>query len=74
MLLALKILLIIVSFVLIAGVLLQSGKSAGLSGAIDGGASAFFGKKKGYDKLFAKLTTFAAIIFMILAVLVAALS
>ncbi|AZR72282.1 preprotein translocase subunit SecG [Anoxybacter fermentans] len=73
MVLALKILLIIVSFILIAGVLLQSGKSAGLSGTIDGGATAFFGKKKGLDEFFAKLTTAAAIIFMILALAVAAL-
>lgn len=74
MVLALKILLIIASLTLIAGVLLQSGKSAGLSGAIDGGATAFFGKKKGLDQLFAKLTTVAAIIFMILTLAVAALS
>lgn len=66
-----KILLIIVSLVLIAGVLLQSGKSAGLSGVIDGGAAQFFGKKKGLDELFAKITTASAIVFMILALLLA---
>ena len=73
MLLLLKILLIIVSLVLVAGVLLQSGKSAGLSGVIDGGATAFFGKKKGLDELFAKITTASAIIFMVLALAVAAM-
>ncbi len=73
MMLFLKILLVITSLVLIAGVLLQSGKSAGLSGVIDGGAATFFGKKKGLDELFAKLTTVAAIFFMLLALLVAAL-
>ncbi len=73
MIVFLKVLLVIASFILIAGVLLQSGKSAGLSGAIDGGAATFFGKKKGLDELFAKLTTVAAVLFMLLALLVAAL-
>lgn len=72
--LVLKILLIISSLILIAGVLLQSGKSAGLSGAIDGGAATFFGKKKGLDELFSKITTVAAIVFMVLALVIAALS
>ena len=39
-------LLVIVSIGLIAVVLLQSGKSAGLSGAISGGAEQLFGKQK----------------------------
>lgn len=41
------ILLIISSIAIIAIVLLQEGKSAGLSGAIAGGADTFFGKNKG---------------------------
>lgn len=65
---------VLVSLALIAGVLLQSGKSAGLSGAIDGGATAVFGKKrKGMDELLAKITTVAAVLFMVLSVLIAAL-
>lgn len=71
MVLILQILLVLVSLVLIAGVLMQSGKSAGLSGAIDGGAQTIFGKKKGLDDLFAKITTISAVAFMILALLVA---
>ena len=39
-------LLVIVSLSLIVVVLLQSGKSAGLSGAISGGAEQLFGKQK----------------------------
>lgn len=39
-------LLVIVSIALIAVVLLQSGKSAGLSGAISGGAETLFGKQR----------------------------
>lgn len=73
MVVALKVLLVIVSLILIGGVLLQSGKSAGLSGAIDGGAAQIFGKKKGLDELFAKLTTVAAVVFMVLALVIAAL-
>ena len=55
---------------LIASVLLQSGKSAGLSGSIAGGAEALFGgKRKGLDDLLAKLATFSAISFMVLTLL-----
>lgn len=39
-------LLVIVSIALIIVVLLQSSKSAGLSGAISGGAEQLFGKQK----------------------------
>ncbi len=48
-------------------VLLQSGKSAGLSGAIAGGAETFFGKNKGrtIDALLGKYTSFAAIAFLV---------
>lgn len=42
----LVILLAIVSIALIAVVILQSGKSAGLSGAISGGAEQLLGSKK----------------------------
>ncbi|MDD2433204.1 MAG: preprotein translocase subunit SecG, partial [Clostridia bacterium] len=43
---------------LIVTVLLQSGKSAGLSGSIAGGAETLFGgKKKGLDDFLAKLST-----------------
>ena len=62
----LKILHFIIAIGVIVGVLLQSGKSAGLSGAIDGGATTFFGKsgKKMEDKI-SKATTVAAVLFMI---------
>lgn len=49
----------------IVTVLLQSGKSAGLSGAIAGGAETFFGKKKGMDEFLSKLSTGFAIGFLI---------
>ena len=65
MVIALVILLVISSIGLIAAVLLQSGRSAGLSGAISGAGEAFFGKKKGLDELFAKLTAVLAIVFLL---------
>ena len=48
-------------------VLLQSGKQAGLSGSIAGGAETFFGKNKGrtLDAILSKYTSFAAIFFLI---------
>ncbi|MTI61394.1 preprotein translocase subunit SecG [Iocasia frigidifontis] len=63
--LVLKVIHLIVALGVIAGILLQSGKSAGLSGVIDGGATTIFGKKKGLDEKLSLFTTVAAIIFMI---------
>jgi preprotein translocase subunit SecG len=53
--------------VLISSILMQSGKSAGLSGSIAGGSETFFGKNKGktYDSLFSKVTMICAILFLI---------
>lgn len=62
---ALVILLCISSLGVIVSVLLQSGRSAGLSGAISGAGEAFFGKKKGMDKLFSKLTAILAGVFLL---------
>ena len=49
-------------------VLMQSGKSAGLSGAISGGADTFFGKGKAktLDAKLAKLTKWFALAFVVL--------
>ncbi len=62
---ALVVTLVISSFGLIATVLLQSGRSAGLSGAIAGAGESFFGKKKGMDELFGKLSAGFAVIFLL---------
>ena len=53
---------------LIAVVLLQSGKSAGLSGTIAGGADTFLSKNKAktVDAKLAKWTKWVAIAFMLL--------
>lgn len=49
-------------------VLMQSGKSAGLSGAISGGAETFMskGKAKTWDAKLAKATKWFALVFVIL--------
>jgi preprotein translocase subunit SecG len=67
------VLLVIVSILLITVVLLQSGRSAGLSGAISGGAEQLIGKQKarGIDAVFQKATVVLATLFIVLAVLVA---
>jgi len=69
----LVVLLIIVSVALIAVVLLQSGKSAGLSGAISGGAEQLFGKQKarGMDLVLHRVTVVLSVLFFVLSVLVA---
>ncbi|HOA96495.1 MAG TPA: preprotein translocase subunit SecG, partial [Acetivibrio saccincola] len=64
---AVSILHILFSISIIVIVLLQSGKQAGLSGSIAGGAETFFGKNKGrtIDALLSKYTAVAAIGFLI---------
>ena len=73
MVLTLKILLIVASLGIIAVILLQKGKSAGISGAITGGAEHLFGKTKarGLDLLLSRLTIGIAGAFFLLSILVA---
>lgn len=65
------VLLIIVCISLIAVVLLQSGKSAGLSGAIGGSAEQMFGKQKarGMDMVLHRATVILAILFFMIMLL-----
>jgi preprotein translocase subunit SecG len=69
----LKILLVIFSLGLIGTILLQRGKSAGLSGAITGGAEHLFGKQKarGLDLFLQRTTVVLACGFFILSLVVA---
>ena len=54
----------VISIALIAVVVLQSGKSAGLSGSIAGGAETLFGgKKKGMDEMLSKATMILGALF-----------
>ena len=73
---ALMVLMALVSVFLIISVLLQSGNSDGLSGSIAGGAEQLFGKKKSspYEVLLKKLTVVAAILFIILSLILIAIS
>ncbi len=70
-----RIFLIIASLILIASILLQSGKSAGMSGEITGGAESIWGKNKGrsYEGKLEKATAAAAIIFVVASLILAAL-
>ncbi|PLR78129.1 preprotein translocase subunit SecG [Bacillus sp. V3-13] len=65
-------LLVIVCIALIVVVLLQSGKSAGLSGAISGGAEQLFGKQKarGLDLILHRITIVLSVLFFILTIAV----
>ena len=62
------IIMLIAAVFLVVAVLMQHGKSHGLSGTIAGGAENFFGKEKGkaIDKKLAKLTAIVAIVFVVL--------
>ena len=62
------VLLIIDCIALITLVLLQEGKSSGLSGAISGGAEQLFGKQKqrGVDLFLNRLTIILSILFFVL--------
>lgn len=65
-------LLVIVCIALIVSVLLQSGKSAGLSGAISGGAEQLFGKQKarGLDLILQRATIVLSVLFFALTLLI----
>lgn len=65
-------LLVIVSLALIVVVLLQSGKSAGLSGAISGGAEQLFGKQKarGMELVLHRVTIVLSVLFFVLTIAV----
>ena len=62
-----RIFLIIASLILIASILLQSGKSAGMSGEIAGGAESLWGRNKGrsYEGKLEKATAISAIVFVV---------
>ena len=63
---------VIAAVFLTAVIMLQSGKSAGLSGAIAGGADTFLSKNKAksWDAKLARWTKWVAIAFMVLLVVI----
>ena len=66
--LALTIVQVLLCVAVIAVVMLQSGKSAGLSGAISGAADTFLSKNKAksVDAKLAKMTKWVAIVWIVL--------
>ena len=66
--LVLTIIQLLTCLFLIAVVLLQSGKSSGLSGAISGGADTFMSKQKAttWDGRLAKMTKWVGMVFVLL--------
>ena len=68
LLIVLTILQVVAALFLIVVILLQSGKKAGLSGAIAGGAETFMSKSaaKSWDAKLSKMTKWVAIAFMII--------
>jgi len=65
---ALTVLQVLLSAAMVGIVMLQSGKSAGLSGAISGAADTFLSKNKAksLDAKLAKMTKWVAIAFIVL--------
>lgn len=67
-----KILMVILSVLLVTVILLQSGRSAGLSGVITGGSDQVVNRRsKGMDALLARVTVGVAILFFLTALLIA---
>lgn len=66
----LTVLFVLVSIVITVVVLLQEGKSAGLSGSISGAAESYWGKNKGrsMEGKLEKITKILAIAFFVLAI------
>ena len=61
---------ILVSLIIIAVVLLQQGRRAGINGAISGGADTFLSKNKArtVDASLARWTKYIAVLFFVLAI------
>jgi len=73
--LILTIILLLVDLFLVAVILLQEGKTAGLSGAISGGADTFLSKNKAksWDAKLARWTKWVAIAFVVLTLVISLL-
>ncbi len=70
--LALTILLLVVDLFLIAVILLQEGKTAGINGSVSGAADTFLSKNKAksLDAKLARWTKWVAIAFVVLSVVI----
>ena len=72
MALAVSIIQVLAGLFLIAVILLQSGKTPGLSGALAGGTDTFLAKNKGrtLDARLAKITKYVAIVFALVTLVI----
>ncbi|WP_211230676.1 preprotein translocase subunit SecG [Alicyclobacillus herbarius] len=69
---AAKIVLVVLCVLLIGVILLQSGRSAGLSGVITGGPDQLVNRKaKGLDSFLAKVTVVIAVLFFLATLFIA---
>ena len=76
LMLIISIIMVLLAVVLVAVIMLQSGKTAGLSGAIGGGVDTFLSKNKAktWDAKLAKSTKWVAIAFLVLSLVLAIMS
>lgn len=73
MMLAAKVVLVALCALLVLVILLQSGRSAGLSGVITGGSNQSTNRRsKGMDSLLGKVTVVLAILLFLITMLIAA--
>ena len=72
MMIVFEILLLVGGVFLVGSILMQQGKSHGLSGSIAGGAETFFGKEKGaqIDSRLSKATSVIGVVFVVIALVV----
>ncbi len=61
----------LVAIILIASVVMQSGKSAGMGGISGGDDTVFSGKARGMDALLARITVIFAVLFAVITLLIA---
>ncbi|QUH21340.1 preprotein translocase subunit SecG [Alkaliphilus sp. B6464] len=59
--------------ILIGSILLQPGKSEGLSSAFGGGAQMMAKQSRGFDGLLSKVTKIAAVLFIVVAIALVAI-
>ena len=64
----------VVAIILIASVLGQESKSAGMGGLDGGGDTVFSGKARGMDALLARVTVVFAILFGVITIVIARMS
>ncbi|MCD8376401.1 MAG: preprotein translocase subunit SecG [Oscillospiraceae bacterium] len=71
-----SIVMVVMAVILVAVVLLQSGKTAGIAGAIGGGADTFLAKNKArtLDAKLARSTKWIAVAFLVLSLVLAIMS